>query len=253
MSTSQAHTYNGKIYFASDFHLGMDGKLTSNDRERLICQWLESIKDDAAAIFLVGDIFDYWFEYKQVIPRGFSTFWATIRKLRDQQVPIIFFTGNHDMWMFNYATEEYGIPIYSEPQTFIFNGKKVLIHHGDGLGPGDYGYKFIKTFTKSKICQWLFARFHPNFALGIMKLFSGTSRSFDKERPFDESSERLIQYCEGKIRSTDLDFLIFGHRHLVIDHLLSNQKSRYINLGDWLNDTSFLEIDIEKYKLKKYA
>ena len=247
------HSYDGTIYFASDFHLGMDGKLNTIDRELLICNWLHGIKEDASAIFLVGDIFDYWFEYKQVVPRGFSRFWATIRTLRDQEVPIIFFTGNHDMWMFNYATEEYGIPIYSQPQTFILNGKKVLIHHGDGLGPGDYGYKFIKMFTKSKICQWMFARFHPNFALGIMKFFSGTSRSFDKEIIFDESKERLIQYCEEKIKHDYFDFLIFGHRHLVVDHLLSNQKSRYINLGDWLNDSSFLLLQHDNYKLQKYV
>jgi len=245
-------SYNGNIYLASDFHLGMNGKLSTQDRERLICNWLDSIKEDAAAIILVGDIFDYWFEYKQVVPKGFSRFWATIRTLRDKNIPIIFFTGNHDMWMFNYATEEYGIPIYSKPQEFILNGKQVLIHHGDGLGPGDYGYKFIKLFTTSKICQWLFARFHPNFALGIMKFFSGTSRSFDKEIPFDESKERLIQYCEKKIKTKDYDYMIFGHRHLVIDHLLSNKKSRYINIGDWLNDSSFLLIDENNYKLQKY-
>ncbi len=251
MNTS--HTYNGTIYLASDFHLGMDGKLSSIDREILICQWLCSIKEDAAAIILVGDIFDYWFEYKQVIPRGFSRFWSAIRELRDADVPIIFFRGNHDMWMFDYATKEYGIPIFSEPQTFTLNGKKVLIHHGDGLGPGDYGYKFVKLFTNNKLCQWLFARLHPNFALGIMKFFSGTSRSFDKEITFDESKERLIQFCEEMLKSKNYDYMIFGHRHLVIDYVLSNQKSRYINIGDWLNDSSYLILEEDNYKLKKYV
>jgi len=245
-------TYNGNIYLASDFHLGMKGKLTSEEREKLICQWLHSIKDDAGAIILVGDIFDYWFEYKQVVPKGFSRFWATMRILRDQGIPIVFFTGNHDMWMFKYATEEYGIPIFSDPQEFLLNGKKVLIHHGDGLGPGDYGYKFIKQFTSSKICQWIFARLHPNFALGVMRFFSSTSRNFDKEISFDESTERLIPYCEDQIKKTAYDYLIFGHRHLVIDHVLSNGKSRYINLGDWLNDTSFLKMTENDYKLQKY-
>lgn len=249
----ETHSFNGTIYLASDFHLGMNGKLSSEEREQLICKWLISISQEASAIFLVGDIFDYWYEYKQVIPRGFSKFWATIRNLRDVGIPIIFFRGNHDMWMFDYATKEYGIPIYSDPQIFNLNGKKVLIHHGDGLGPGDYGYKFIKLFTKSKLCQWLFARFHPNFALGIMKFFSGTSRSFDKEIQFDESRERLIQYCEEKIKITDLDYIIFGHRHLALDHLLSNQKTRYINLGDWLNDSTYLEIKKGTYKLKNYV
>ena len=247
------HSYNGTIYLASDFHLGMVGKLSSEQREQLICDWFLSIKHDAAAIFLVGDIFDYWYEYKQVIPKGFSRFWSAIRQLRDEGIPIIFFRGNHDMWMFDYATKEYGIPIYSDPQIFRLNGKNVLIHHGDGLGPGDYGYKFIKMFTKSKICQWFFARLHPNFALGIMKFFSGTSRSFDKEIKFDESHERLIQYCEEVIKTEELDYMIFGHRHLVIDHLLTNQKTRYINLGDWLFDASYLEIQKDKYKLKKYV
>lgn len=250
MSLRKIH--NGKIYLASDFHLGIDAKLSSTSRELLIVKWLEEIGQDANLIILVGDIFDYWFEYKQVVPRGFSRFWSKIRELRDRDIPIIFFTGNHDMWMFDYATKEYGIPIFRNPTEFILNGKKTLIHHGDGLGPGDYGYKLIKLFTSSKMCQWLFARLHPNFAIAIMRLFSGTSRSFDKEIEFDPSKEHLVQYCEELSQTKDYDYMIFGHRHLVIDYQLTNGKTKYMNLGDWLHSCSYLEITPENFKIKYY-
>ena len=245
-------THKGKIYLASDFHLGIDAKLSSTEREILIVQWLDEISRDANLIILVGDIFDYWFEYKQVIPKGFSRFWSKIREIRDNEIPVIFFTGNHDMWMFDYATKEYGIPILRDPTVFLLNGKKVLIHHGDGLGPGDLGYKFIKLFTSSKICQWLFARLHPNFSLSLMKIFSGTSRSFDKEIKFDPKKEMLVQYCEEMIKTNDFDYMIFGHRHLVIDYQLSNNKTKYMNLGDWMQNCSYMSIDNDSFKIKYY-
>lgn len=249
---SRNYSYSGKIYLASDFHLGIEAKHSSSEREERIVRWLDTISLDANLIILVGDIFDYWFEYKQVVPRGFSKFWSKIRELRDKEVPIIFFTGNHDMWMFDYPTKEYGIPILRKPTEFILNGKRVLIHHGDGLGPGDHGYKFIKLFTNSKICQWLFARLHPNFAISVMRFFSGKNRKQAKEDTFDPSKERLVKFCEEQLKTEDYDYFIFGHRHLVIDHRLSNDKSRYINLGDWTHFYSYLEVNNENFKLKTY-
>lgn len=249
---NQHYSYSGKIYLASDIHLGIDAKHSSNEREKLVVQWLEEISVDANLILLVGDIFDYWFEYKQVIPRGFSRFWAKLRELRDKDIPIIFFTGNHDMWMFDYPTKEFGIPVLSTPTEFEFNGKKVLVHHGDGLGPGDIGYKFIKLFTSNKICQWLFARLHPNFGILLMKLFSGKQRTLNNDDKFDPSRERLVDFCEEQLKEKHFDYFIFGHRHLVIDHKLSNNTSRYINLGDWTHFYSFLEINNTEFKLKTY-
>jgi len=245
-------SYTGNIYLASDFHLGIDAKDSSKERELKIVDWLTSIEAKADLIILLGDIFDYWFEYKTVIPRGFSHFWAKIRTLRDAEIPIIFFSGNHDMWMFEYSEKEYGIPILSEPTLFEFNGKKVLLHHGDGLGPGEHGYKFIKSIFRNKLAQFLFARLHPNFGIWLMRKFSHTSRAMDTEQEFNASNEMLVIYCESQIQKNDYDFLIFGHRHLKIDHTLSNGKSRYINLGDWLWNYSYASFTDEGFKLSHY-
>jgi UDP-2,3-diacylglucosamine hydrolase len=231
----------GKYYFASDFHLGVNGRLSSADREKQIVRWLESIRHDASEIFLVGDIFDYWFEYRQVIPKGFSRLIGKLGELRDQGIPISFFTGNHDMWMFTYFQDELGIPIHRSPIHRIIEGKSFYIGHGDGLGPGDQGYKFIKKVFSNKLCQWAFARIHPNLGVSIMKYWSGKSRDSQREdkRFLGKDKEWLIQFAEETIKSNEIDYFVFGHRHLPIDYDLSNDKSRYINLGDWLEFNSY--------------
>jgi UDP-2,3-diacylglucosamine hydrolase len=235
-----------KTYFASDFHLGVDARLTSVEREKQICRWLDSISHDAEAIYFVGDIFDYWFEYKTVIPKGFTRLMGKIAELRDKGIELHFFTGNHDMWMFEYFTEEFGIPIYRKPIVKEIYGKTFFIGHGDGLGPGDYGYKFIKSVFAHPINQWLFARLHPNLALGLMQYFSKKSRGM--QDPLEENflgvdREWLILYANKKLDAIYADYFIFGHRHLPLDWLLKNNKSRYLNLGEWLTQTTYAVFD----------
>ena len=236
-----------KTYFASDFHLGINARLSSLDRERQICRWLDMVSQDAEAIYLVGDVFDYWFEYKSVIPKGFSRILGKLAEVRDKNIPIYFFTGNHDMWMFRYFEDELGIPIYRQPIVREIQGKTFFIGHGDGLGPGDYGYKMIKKVFANKICQWLFARLHPNFGLWLMNFFSGKSRDAQDpsvEKQFlGENNEWLVVYTNKKIETTPADYFIFGHRHLPIDWMLKNEKSRYINLGDWLFQNTYAVFD----------
>ncbi|MBL7815505.1 MAG: UDP-2,3-diacylglucosamine diphosphatase [Saprospiraceae bacterium] len=247
-----------KVYFVSDFHLGVDARLTSLDRERLIVRWLDFVAPNAEAIYLVGDVFDYWFEYNKAIPKGFSRLLGKLSELRDDGLPIYFFTGNHDMWMFRYLSEEMGIPIYREPIIREIYGKTFYIGHGDGLGPDDHGYKFIKKVFANPICQWLFARLHPNLGLGLMQYFSSKSREGQDpsvENTFlGEDKEWLIQYANEKIQ-TDLphiDYFIFGHRHLTIDWILKNGKSRYINLGEWLHSNTFAVFDSQELVIKTY-
>ena len=151
-----------KIYFASDFHLGVPDHKTSLVRERKIIRWLDEIKSDAHSIYLLGDIFDFWFEYKEAIPKGFIRLQGKLAELRDEGMPIYFFTGNHDMWMFNYFPNELGINIYREPIELSIGAQTLMIGHGDGLGPGDTSYKILKKFFNSSLCQWLFARLHRN-------------------------------------------------------------------------------------------
>jgi len=234
-----------KTYFVSDFHLGINGRLTSREREKQIVRWLDLIAKDAKELYLVGDVFDYWFEYKQVVPKGFVRLLGKLGELRDNGLPIFFFTGNHDMWMFRYMEDELGIPIYRKPIVREIEGKRFFIGHGDGLGPGDYGYKFIKWLFSNSVCQWLFERLHPNFGIWLMRLSSGSSRQANPPKPkfLGEEKERLVQFCNEYPGQEKIDYFVFGHRHLPIDHALKNGKSRYINLGEWINYNSYAVFD----------
>lgn len=240
-----------KTYFASDFHLGIDAKFTSREREQQIVRWLEMIRADAAAIYLVGDVFDFWFEYTKVVPKGFVRLLGKLAELRDAGIPIYFFTGNHDIWMFRYFEDELDIPIYRKPILREIQGKLFFIGHGDGLGPGDHGYKFIKKVFSNKICQWLFARLHPNFGIALANFWSGKSREANtKEDVFTgKENEWLLTYANKKVDEQYADFFVFGHRHLPLDFMLKNEKSRYINLGEWMHLNSYAVFDGEQLEL----
>lgn len=244
-----------KIYFASDFHLGVPDHTTSLTREKLIVKWLDQIKHDACAIYLMGDIFDFWFEYRTAIPRGFIRLQGKLAELRDQGMPIYFFTGNHDMWMFDYFHQELGIVIYREPQLLHVGNHNILIGHGDGLGPGDQVYKLLKGFFASKVCQWLFARLHPNLGIGIAQFWSKQSRisNMKREEKFQgEENEFLLTYCKELERQHHHDFYIFGHRHLPLD-LKVSQNSRYLNLGEWVHFNTYAEYNGRDFVLKTFA
>ncbi|HEY1010362.1 MAG: UDP-2,3-diacylglucosamine diphosphatase [Daejeonella sp.] len=241
-----------KIYFASDFHLGVPDRKSSREREDRIVRWLDLIKADAAEIFLMGDVFDFWFEYATVIPRGFIRFQGKLAELSDSGIKITFFKGNHDMWMFDYFGQEMGIKIVSDELIMERNGKKFYLHHGDGLGPGDKMYKILKKIFRSKVCQWLFARLHPNLGIGIAQRWSKSSRAQNaKEEVFEDAGkEWLYKYSQELLQQDHFDYMIFGHRHLPLDLSLGN--SRYINLGEWLIYNSYAVFDGENLKLEYF-
>jgi UDP-2,3-diacylglucosamine hydrolase len=241
-----------KIYFASDFHFGVPDHTSSRDREDLVVSWLDEIKKDAAEIYLIGDIFDFWFEYSAVIPKGFIRFQGKLAELTDSGIKITMFKGNHDMWMFDYFVKELGIEIISDELILERNGKKFYLHHGDGLGPGDAKYKILKKIFRSGFCQWLFARIHPNLGVGIAKKWSKHSRlqSNQKEEFQDLDKEWLVTYCKELLLKEHYDFLIFGHRHLPLDVRLGD--SRYINLGEWINFNSYAVFDGENLELRYF-
>lgn len=243
-----------KIYFASDFHLGAPDYKSSLEREKNIVKWLDEIKIDAEEIFLVGDLFDFWFEYNKAVPKGFVRILGKIAELTDIGIPIHLFTGNHDMWIFDYLPKELNVTLHREPVIREFNGKKFLIGHGDGLGPGDHSYKFLKKVFANKVCQWLFARIHPNLGLRIADYWSRKSRIYNEETDnkfLGEDKEYLIIYCKELLKKTDYDYFIFGHRHLPLDIKLSD-TSRYINLGEWFNTKSYAVFDGNDIQLKYY-
>ena len=243
-----------KIFFASDFHLGADGRLTSLEREKKIVDWLSSIQGEMEALYLVGDIFDYWFEYKTTIPKGFTRFLGKLAELRDEGIPVFFFTGNHDMWMFDYFEKEFGIPVYHKPIQINLQGKNFFIGHGDGLGPNDVGYKLIKMVFSNRFCQWAYARLHPNFGIWLMKKFSHKSRGFggDDNDFHGRDKEMLVQYSERKLENLSIDYFIFGHRHLPLKVKLSNKTSYYYGLGDWTHYQSYGVLDNGKLSLQYY-
>jgi UDP-2,3-diacylglucosamine hydrolase len=243
-----------RIYFASDFHLGAPDFESSLAREKEIVKWLNACRKDAEEIFLVGDVFDFWFEYRRVVPRGFTRLLGTISEITDSGIPVHWFTGNHDMWIFDYLPQECGIQLHREPVVREWNGKRLMIGHGDGLGPGDHGYKFIKRVFASPLCQWLFARLHPNFGIWLANKSSGYSRSStgDKDRIFlGEDNEWLVVYAREVLQREHFDYFIFGHRHLPLEIKL-NDRSVYMNLGDWLKDYTYGVFDGEKLSLERW-
>lgn len=234
-----------KIYFLSDFHLGAPDFESSLVREKKVVGFLDSIKQDAAEIFIVGDIFDFWYEYKAVVPKGYTRLLGKLAELTDSGIKVHVFVGNHDMWMSGYFEKELNIPVYHEPKVFERNGKQFYIGHGDGLGPGDKGYKFIKKIFRSPLCQWLFGQLHPTWGIGLANYFSRKSR--EKTGSADqhflgEDNEWLIIYSKEVLRQQHFDYFIFGHRHYPIDFKLSD-TSRYINLGDWIRTFTYASFD----------
>lgn len=243
-----------KIYFLSDFHLGAPDYEQSLRREKKLVQFLDRIATDAGAIFIVGDLFDFWYEYRSVVPKGYVRLLGKLATLTDQGIPIYFFVGNHDMWMNGYFEKELNIPVYFREMAFEFNGKKFLIGHGDGLGPGDHGYKFIKKIFRNRFCQWLFGILHPTMGIGLANYMSRKSRAATgqtDEHFLGEENEWLIVYCKEVLQQQHYDYFVFGHRHLPIDFVLP-KGSRYINLGDWLRYDSYAVFDGSQLELKYY-
>jgi UDP-2,3-diacylglucosamine hydrolase len=244
---------NKKIYFASDQHLGAPTPEASLPREKKFVAWLDAIKEDAGTVFLLGDLFDFWFEYKTVVPKGFVRVLGKLAELKDAGIDIYFFVGNHDLWMRDYFQKELNIPVFHEPQEFDINGKLFLIGHGDGLGPGDYGYKRMKKVFTFPFFKWLFRWLHPDIGVKLGHYFSVKNKliSGDEDAQFlGEENEWLALYCRKKLTEKHYDFFIFGHRHLPLEIKL-NSSSTYINLGDWIQYFTYGEF-MKTFKLKEF-
>jgi UDP-2,3-diacylglucosamine hydrolase len=249
----KALTKGGKIYFASDFHLGLSAGSHPLEREKKVVKWLNSITPDAIEIYLLGDIFDFWWEYKLVVPRGFTRFLGTASAIYDSGIPIHFFTGNHDMWTSDYLSTECGFIIHTTPCTTSFNGKKFHLAHGEGLGSKDLGYKILLSIFRNKPLRKLYSALHPRIGLGIghrwslnSRLAKGVSGEF-----FGEDGEDLIRYAKKVLLNEKIDYFIFGHRHLAMTYKLKD-GAEIVFLGDWLRTGNFVEWDGESLTLKSF-
>jgi UDP-2,3-diacylglucosamine hydrolase len=243
-----------KIYFASDQHLGAPTPEASLPREQKFVSWLDSIKNDAEAIFLLGDLFDFWFDYKTVVPRGFVRVLGKLAEIRDSGIPVYFFVGNHDLWMDDYFEKELNIPVYHSVKEYTFNNKTFLIGHGDGLGPEDKGYKRMKKVFTNPVSKWLFRWLHPDIGVRLAQYLSVKNKLISGEadvRFLGEDKEWLVQYAKRKLETKHYDFFIFGHRHLPME-IKVNDHSKYINLGDWIGYFTYGVFNGDTLELKKY-
>ncbi|MGC1516244.1 MAG: UDP-2,3-diacylglucosamine diphosphatase [Maribacter sp.] len=242
------------VYFASDNHLGAPTMAESRPRELKFVHWLDSIKNDAGALFLMGDLFDFWFEYKTVVPKGFTRTLGKLAELTDAGIPIYFFVGNHDLWMDGYFEEELNIPVFHEPQQFTINDTTFFIGHGDGLGPEDKGFKRMKKVFTNPVAKWFFRWLHPDIGVRLGHYFSVKNKliSGDEDATFlGEDREWLVQYAKRKLETTHYDHFIFGHRHLPLEINLDG-KSRYTNLGDWIHHYTFATFNGEQLVLETF-
>lgn len=240
-----------KIFFLSDFHLGVPDADATRIREKKIVAFLEQIRQEAAGVFILGDAFDFWFEYRKVVPKGYVRLLGKLAELTDAGIPVHFFVGNHDMWMRDYFQRELNIPVFYAPRAYSLYGKQFLIGHGDGLGPGDHGFKFLRRLFRNPACQWLFGILPPLVGIGIAQYFSRRSRiaTGTMDAHFlGADKEWLVQYCQQVLEKDTYDFFIFGHRHLPIDFTL-RPGIRYINLGDWIQFFTYAVFDGQDLRL----
>lgn len=243
-----------KVYFASDNHLGAPTQKQSLVREKKFVRWLDTVSKDAAVIFLLGDLFDFWFEYKTVVPKGFTRTLGKLAELSDAGIPIYYFVGNHDLWMNGYFQQELNIEVFHQPKEFQFNDKTFFIGHGDGLGPGDKGYKRMKKLFTNPVAKWFFKWLHPDLGVRLAQYLSVKNKliSGDEDITFlGEDKEWLVQYAKRKLEQKHRDYFVFGHRHLPLDIALGDQ-SHYINLGDWIQYYTYGVFDGESMKLKTF-
>lgn len=241
-----------KTYFISDIHLGSPNFEESLKREKLLVQWLEEKQKDAEAFYFLGDIFDFWFEYKHVVPRGFTRFLGTISKLTDSGTPVYFFTGNHDIWVFDYLPTETGVKVIKKETRITIQDKTFYLAHGDGLGPYDKKYNFLKKIFTNKFLQWCFKRVHPNFSVAFAYRWSKYSRGqHEYPEQLELEKEWLVKHAREVMKVEAPDFFVFGHRHIPIHEKLDS-NTEFINLGDWLFNFTYGEFDGERFTLKHY-
>ncbi|MBS1550429.1 MAG: UDP-2,3-diacylglucosamine diphosphatase [Bacteroidetes bacterium] len=243
-----------KIYFASDQHFGAPNIQDSKKREDRFVRWLDEIKKDAQVLFLMGDLFDFWHEWKYVVPKGYIRVLGKIAELKDAGIDVYFFVGNHDLWMKSYFEEELGIPVYFEKKMYEISGKQFLLAHGDGLGPGDKGYKRMKKLFTNPAAQWAFRWLHPDIAMKIANYMSQKNKlisGVEDMKFLGEDKEFLIVYSKEKLKTQKIDYFVYGHRHLpmILD---LNSYSKYINLGDWIMYFTYGVFDGHNFTLETW-
>ncbi len=242
-----------KIYFASDVHLGFGAVNHSHEREKLFVKWLREVQGDASMIFLLGDIFDFWFEYRKVSPQGFVRVLGTLADICDNGIPVHFFTGNHDIWIFDYLPRETGMIIHTEPYETELAGKKFFIAHGDDLGKKDTKYQLLQRFFHNRVAQWLFSKIHPDISFAWAHRWSRNNRlakGIDGVGFLGEDKEDQIIFAKDFLTKKHIDYFVFGHRHIALEYQLI-AGSKLFMLGNWFNDIAYGVFDGKDFYLKR--
>jgi UDP-2,3-diacylglucosamine hydrolase len=247
---------NKKVYFISDSHFGVPNRDKSLEREQLLIQWLEEVKKDAYEIYLMGDLFEFWFEYKTVVQKGYVRLLGKFAEITDAGIPVYFFRGNHDVWAFDYFEKELGFQIFPDNLIKEIYGKTFFLGHGDGLGKGDNGYKFLKKVFRNKLNQWLFRWLHPDIGTGMGLYWSNKSRVANENNGVEEVNkmgiERLEGFCNTYLKENpEIDYFIFGHIHKPVEISLDN-NAKYFSIGDWVTHFSYLVFDGQKLEHKYF-
>ncbi len=245
--------FQKNVYFLSDAHLGIPDYQSSLEREKKLVDWLDAIKSNAAEIYLLGDIFDFWFEYKDVILKGYTRLLGKLVELADFGIDIYYFTGNHDMWNYEFFQKELNLKVYKKPVEKYIGDKYFMVGHGDGLGPDDKSYKIMKKIFQNKLSYRIFSFFHPRIGISLARFFSRQSRNSNVEDEFlGEDKERLILYCKYKLTQKHYDFFVFGHRHLPMNFKVG-EDSYYVNTGDWIKTFSYAVFDGKSLRLEYFS
>lgn len=241
-------------YFISDLHLGASYLRNPHDYERRVVKWLRSIKEDAKSLYLMGDILDYWYEYRNVVPRGYVRFLGALAELADSGVEVTWFIGNHDIWIFDYLPNEIGVKVVDGYQVKDIDGKRFFLSHGDGLGKLKFGFRVIRSVFRNRFCQWLFSAIHPRWTVPFAHRWSSHSRNFSEEKPIfeGEDKEPFISFARNYVKENGhIDYFVFGHRHVLLDYLIG-EDSHLIVLGDWIHHFSYGKYDGHDFTLHEF-
>jgi len=245
-------TKGNTLYFVSDMHFGIPSWEDSLEREKMFVSFLDEIKQDATDIFILGDMFDFWFEWKYVAPKGYVRLLGRLAELSDRGIRLYYFSGNHDIWLFGYLEKEIGMNIYHNPEFFECNNEIFYLAHGDGLGPGDIGYKIMKKIFRSKISQWIYARLHPNFATALANFLSNKSRYANLKKDIWESIfAKQVIYAESILSNHKVDYFIFAHQHIPMKKQIGNAE--LYNIGNWMGDFSYIRYGESELKQGNYS
>lgn len=238
-------------YFLSDFHLGARYFEEPRETERRVVDFLDSIKGDAKEVYLLGDILDYWFEYRYVVPRGFMRFFGKIAELTDLGVKVYWFIGNHDIWIFDYLPNELGVEVIDGEVTKEIDGKVFFLAHGDGVGKQPRSFRMLRSLFRNRFCQKLYSAIHPRWTIPFALSWSNSSRKGDDEYPEykGEENEFLEIFANDYLKSHKVDYFVFGHRHIMLDKKLQGGATLVV-LGDWLHYCSYAVWDGNNLALK---